>query len=50
MRFPVVLFDLDGTVIEAEIRARLAEDPWAEGILIVASVEPWSVWLRSGRG
>ncbi len=35
---------------EAEIRARLAGDPWADGILRVASVEPWSVWLRSGRG
>jgi uncharacterized protein YciI len=35
---------------EAEIRARLAEDPWADGTLIVASVEPWSVWLRAARG
>jgi uncharacterized protein YciI len=35
---------------EAEIRARLAEDPWADGTLVIASVEPWSVWLRSSRG
>lgn len=35
---------------EAAIRARLAADPWADGILRVESVEPWSVWLRGGRG
>jgi len=23
-------------------------DPWADGILTIASVEPWSVWLRAG--
>jgi uncharacterized protein YciI len=31
---------------EAAIRARLAEDPWADDVLTVKSVEPWSVWLR----
>lgn len=36
--------------IEAEseeaIRARLAEDPWAPtGILRIASIEPWQLWL-----
>jgi uncharacterized protein YciI len=34
---------------EAEIRARLAEDPWADGVLIIESVRPWSVWLRARR-
>ncbi len=32
---------------EAAIRARLEADPWADGILRVESVEPWSVWLRA---
>jgi uncharacterized protein YciI len=31
---------------EAAVRARLAEDPWAGEVLTIASVEPWSVWLR----
>lgn len=35
---------------EAAIRGRLAEDPWAERILTVESVEPWSVWLRATPG
>ncbi len=40
---------------EAEIRARLAEDPWAEaGLLEVGSIEPWALWLdgrpRAGPG
>ena len=35
---------------EAEIRARLAEDPWAGGMLEIESVEPWSVWLRKSPG
>jgi uncharacterized protein YciI len=34
---------------EAEIRARLAEDPWADGVLLIESVRPWSVWLRARR-
>jgi uncharacterized protein YciI len=32
---------------EAEIRARLAEDPWADGMLTIESVRPWSVWIRA---
>jgi uncharacterized protein YciI len=32
---------------EAAIRARLAEDPWGEDMLTIASVRPWSVWLRA---
>jgi uncharacterized protein YciI len=31
---------------EAAIRARLAEDPWFDGILSIASIRPWSIWLR----
>jgi hypothetical protein len=32
---------------EAEIRARLADDPWTEDMLTIESVKPWSVWLRA---
>jgi uncharacterized protein YciI len=33
---------------ENQIRARLAEDPWAAmGLLRVGSIEPWSLWLDS---
>jgi uncharacterized protein YciI len=32
---------------ESAIRARLAEDPWANGMLTIESVKPWSVWLRA---
>jgi uncharacterized protein YciI len=32
---------------EAEIRARLARDPWQEDMLTTESVRPWSVWLRA---
>jgi hypothetical protein len=35
---------------EAEIRARLADDPWAGSILKIERVEPWSVWLRADGG
>ena len=31
----------------AEIRARLAEDPWGEDMLTFESIRPWSVWLRA---
>jgi uncharacterized protein YciI len=31
---------------EAEVRQRLAKDPWANaGLLQVASIEPWALWL-----
>ena len=31
---------------EDEIRARLAEDPWASaGLLGVGAIEPWALWL-----
>jgi uncharacterized protein YciI len=32
---------------EAAVRARLAEDPWSEGVLRIESIRPWSVWLRA---
>jgi uncharacterized protein YciI len=32
---------------EAEIRSRLAEDPWTEDLLTIQHVRPWSVWLRT---
>lgn len=32
---------------EAAIRAWLADDPWADSILTIETVEPWSVWLRA---
>jgi uncharacterized protein YciI len=34
---------------EATIRARLAEDPWADDTLTIESIRPWSVWLRASR-
>ena len=40
----LLVVDVDS---EAEIRARLAGDPWANKILTIASVEPWTVWLRA---
>jgi uncharacterized protein YciI len=37
-------------VVEAEseeaVRARIAEDPWGEDMLVTKSVQPWEVWLR----
>ena len=31
---------------ESEIRARMAEDPWASmGLLQIGAIEPWSIWL-----
>jgi uncharacterized protein YciI len=35
---------------ERDVRARLAADPWEPaGLLIVASVEPWALWLDRRR-
>ena len=31
---------------ESAVRARLAEDPWGEDMLVTKSVESWQVWLR----
>jgi uncharacterized protein len=31
---------------EREVEARLGEDPWlATGVLRIAEIEPWTVWL-----
>jgi uncharacterized protein YciI len=33
---------------ENEIRARLADDPWAlAGLLRIGTIEPWALWLDS---
>ena len=32
---------------EAAIRTSLADDPWANDMLTITSVEPWSVLLRA---
>jgi uncharacterized protein YciI len=39
----LLVFDMDS---EAEIRARLGQDPWAGTVLTIKTVEPWSVWIR----
>jgi uncharacterized protein YciI len=31
----------------AAVRALLAADPWANTILTITNVEPWSIWLRA---
>jgi uncharacterized protein YciI len=32
---------------EGEVRATLARDPWHESHLVVRSIEPWTIRLRS---
>jgi uncharacterized protein YciI len=32
---------------EAEIRARLADDPWPEELHATVSIQPWTVLLRA---
>lgn len=34
---------------EADARARLAGDPWADTVLSIKQIQPWSVWLRGPR-
>jgi hypothetical protein len=37
-------------VDELEIRTRLSADPWAQaGLLVVAAIEPWALWLDCRR-
>jgi uncharacterized protein YciI len=43
----LLVVDVDS---EAVIRTRLADDPWANDMLTIASVRPWSVWLRADVG
>jgi len=35
---------------EELVRGCLAEDPWVDDLLVVKSIEAWSVWLRSASG
>jgi uncharacterized protein YciI len=35
---------------EADVRARLAKDPWGEEMLATESVEPWAIFLRRSPG
>jgi uncharacterized protein len=35
---------------EAAVRARLAADPWMDGVLRIESIRSWSVWLRAATG
>jgi uncharacterized protein YciI len=35
------------TKSEVEIRNRLALDPWADNVLAIGSVQPWTIWLRA---
>jgi uncharacterized protein YciI len=32
---------------EDEVRAQLANDPWANGVLSIRSVRSWTIWLRA---
>ena len=32
---------------ESAVRALLAADPWLGSVLKIASIEPWSIWLRA---
>ncbi len=42
----LLIFDMDSV---AAVKARLADDPWMGSILTLASIRPWSVWLRGQR-
>jgi uncharacterized protein YciI len=33
---------------EAAVRQRLTLDPWADSVLVIKSIRPWSVLLRGG--
>jgi uncharacterized protein YciI len=35
---------------EADVRARLAGDPWGEDMLVTESIEPWAIWLQRPPG
>jgi uncharacterized protein YciI len=35
---------------DADVRARLAADPWGEEMLTTESVEPWTIFLRQAPG
>jgi uncharacterized protein YciI len=35
---------------EADVRRRLADDPWQEDMLATESIEPWTIFLRRSPG
>ena len=35
---------------EADVRARLADDPWSEHVLATDRIEPWAIFLRRSPG
>jgi uncharacterized protein YciI len=35
---------------ESVVRARLADDPWGEAMLVTESIEPWTIFLRGSPG
>ena len=43
----VLVFRVDS---EAEIRRRLADDPWMDTILTIESIQPWSIWVGTPAG
>ena len=43
----VLVFRADS---EAEIRRRLADDPWMDTILTIESIQPWSIWVGTPVG
>jgi hypothetical protein len=32
---------------EEDVRRRLADDPWADTVLRIESIEPWTLWIRA---
>jgi hypothetical protein len=42
-RMPVNVVEADSV---AEVKARLAEDPWGEDMLATRRIEPWTILLR----
>jgi uncharacterized protein YciI len=45
--YTLLVVDLES---EAAVRATFEADPWEHTILEIESIEPWSVWVRGGRG
>ena len=44
--YALLVVEADG---EADVRARLADDPWGEDMLATESIEPWTIFLRATR-
>ena len=49
---PVGDLDGDGALLvvdapsEQEVRSRMTADPWADRVLTIRAIRPWTVWLR----